>query len=423
MSENLLLIIIPIFTLIIGVFLGIYLQKSKTKSLESSIDKYEQEIEKIRVEKDNLTIQLTKTKANFENLQQKNDEQKEEAQQLQEKFTKEFENLANKILDDKSTKFTKQNKENIENILNPLKEKIESFEKKVSESQLNSKGMHSALKQQLDNLKDLNTKISKEAENLTKALKGDSKTQGNWGELVLERILEKSGLEKGIAYEVQQSFQTENGSRVIPDVVVHLPDNKKMIIDAKVSLTAYERYINSEEDEKEIHLKEHINSIKRHIEQLSAKKYEDLYEIESPDFILMFVPIETAFAIAINTENNLYNKAFEKNIVIVTPATLLATLRIIDSMWTNQKKQENAFEIAKQAAALYEKFEGFVSDLINIGKRIDDSKTEYGKAMNKLVEGRGNLIKRVENLKKLGITAKKSLPEAIIKRANENNKS
>jgi DNA recombination protein RmuC len=219
---------------------------------------------------------------------------------------------------------------------------------------------------------------------------------------------------------VQQAFTTEDGNRVFPDVVINLPDGKKMIVDSKVSLTAYEKYINEEEDElKTGYLKEHVNSIKRHVEQLGNKNYQDLYQIESPDFVLLFIPIEPAFAMALNEDTTLYNKAFEKNIVIVTPATLLATLRTIDSMWANQKQQENAFEIARQAGALYDKFEGFVSDLIKIGKKIDESKTEYSSAMNKLIEGKGNLITSVEKLKKMGAKAKKSLPESIINRANK----
>ena len=279
--------------------------------------------------------------------------------------------------------------------------------------------MHSALKEQLLGLKDLNQQMAKEATNLTKALKGDSKTQGNWGELVLERVLEKSGLEKDREYFVQQNFQREDGSRVMPDVVLHLPDSKKMIIDSKVSLTDYERMVNAEDEERTLYLKSHVNSIKKHVDQLSAKNYQDLYDIESPDFVLMFIPIEPAFAVAINEDNTLYNKAFEQNIVIVTPSTLLATLRTIDSMWNNEKQQQNAIEIARQAGALYDKFEGLVTDLTGVGKKIDAAKNDYSSAMNKLVEGKGNLISRVENIKKMGAKAKKSLPENIIKRAEE----
>jgi DNA recombination protein RmuC len=327
--------------------------------------------------------------------------------------------LANKILEEKSSKFTEQNKENMKNILSPLQEKIQLFEKKVDDTHKESIDYHAALRQQIIGLSEMNAQMSKETLNLTKALKGDSKMQGNWGELVLERVLEKSGLEKDREYYVQQSHTAVDGNRVFPDVVINLPDGKKMIVDSKVSLTAYEKYINEEDDSLKIgYLKEHVSSIKRHVEQLGEKNYHDLYEIESPDFVLLFIPIEPAFAMALNEDTTLYNKAFEKNIVIVTPSTLLATLRTIDSMWANQKQQENAMEIARQAGALYDKFQGFVEDLIKIGKKIDESKIEYGAAMNKLVEGKGNLITSVEKLKKMGAKAKKALPESILKRAD-----
>ena len=398
--------------------------KEQATSDKSNFDKQLQlsnvEKETIRTEKDSLAIQLSKKEVDFENLWERNKEQKEEVEKLQEKFTKEFENLANKILEEKSNKFTEQNKENMKNILSPLQDKIQLFEKKVEDTHKESIDYHAALRQQILGLREMNIQMSKETINLTKALKGDSKMQGNWGELVLERVLEKSGLEKGREYEVQQAFTNEDGNRVFPDVVINLPDGKKMIVDSKVSLTAYEKYINEENDSLKLgYLKEHVLSIKRHVEQLGNKNYHDLYQIESPDFVLLFIPIEPAFAMALNEDSNLYNKAFEKNIVIVTPATLLATLRTIDSMWTNQKQQENALEIARQAGALYDKFEGFVSDLIRIGKKIDETKTEYTGAMSKLVEGKGNLIVSVEKLKKMGAKAKKALPENIINRAQK----
>jgi len=376
------------------------------------------EKERIRTQKDSLAIQLSKKETDFENLWERNLEQKKEVEKLQEKFTKEFENLANKILEEKSNKFTEQNKENMNNILSPLQEKIHMFEKKVEDTHKESIDYHAALRQQILGLRDMNEQMSRETINLTRALKGDSKMQGNWGELVLERVLAKSGLEKGREYEVQQSFTNEFGQRVFPDVVINLPDGKKMVVDSKVSLTAYEKYINEEDDALRIvFLKEHVNSIKRHVEQLGDKNYHDLYQIESPDFVLLFIPIEPAFAVALNEDTALYNKAFEKNIVIVTPSTLLATLRTIDSMWANQKQQENAFEIARQAGALYDKFEGFVADLIRLGKKIEESKSEYQGAMNKLVEGKGNLVTSIEKLKKMGAKAKKALPESILKRA------
>ncbi|WP_339752165.1 DNA recombination protein RmuC [uncultured Winogradskyella sp.] len=439
MNDTLILFIAILVSAGIGTFIGLKFAQLKSKGdkstleerqlqlsntigeLKQNIEKIKTEREEIRQKKDFLNTELSRRNTEFENLQQQNLKRDEELEERQEQLRKDFELLATKILDEKSEKFTLQNKENIKQILNPLQEKIQLFEKKVDDTQKESISMHSALKEQLLGLKDLNQQMAIEATNLTKALKGDSKTQGNWGELVLERVLEKSGLEKDREYFVQQSFQLEDGSRVMPDVVLHLPGSKKMIIDSKVSLTDYERMVNSDDEVRAINLKAHVNSIKKHVDQLSAKNYQDLYDIESPDFVLMFIPIEPAFAVAINEDNSLYNKAFEQNIVIVTPSTLLATLRTIDSMWNNEKQQQNAIEIAKQAGALYDKFEGLVTDLTGVGKKIDAAKTDYSSAMNKLVEGKGNLISRVERIKKMGAKANKSLPESIIKRATEDN--
>lgn len=429
MQNMLPFLLLFIIALAIGIFIGKLIFSAKSQSekifLEENLNSLKQQLqlvnsekETIRNEKEAINIQLSKKEVDFDNLWQRNKEQKEEVEKLQERFTKEFENLANKILDEKSSKFTEQNKENMKNILSPLQEKIQLFEKKVDDTHKESISYHATLREQIFGLKEMNLQMSKETLNLTKALKGDSKMQGNWGELVLERVLEKSGLEKDREYFVQQSHTTEEGNRVFPDVIINLPDGKKMIIDSKVTLTAYERYINEEDDSlKNQHLKEHVVSINRHVEQLGNKNYQDLYQMESPDFVLLFIPIESAFAVALNEDTTLYNKAFEKNIVIVTPSTLLATLRTIDSMWTNQKQQENAIEIARQAGALYDKFEGFVGDLIKIGKKMDEAKVEYGAAMNKLTEGKGNLITSVEKLKKMGAKAKKSLPESVLKRA------
>ncbi len=438
MNIYLIYLLIGLVCLAVGYFLGNYIQDLKTRSSLSDLVAREQHLSKdvdlldqrlrdseerktrLQTEKEQLGNQIVRYESDLENLHLKNLEQKEEVEKLQEKFTKEFENLANKILEEKSLKFTERNEKNIKAILSPLNEKIQLFEKKVEESQKENISIHAALKEQLLNLQSQNLKITQEAENLTKALKGDSKMQGNWGELVLERVLEKSGLEKDREYSVQQNFTLEDGTRVLPDVIINLPDGKKMIVDSKVSLTDYERFVNADDNEQqEKFLKDHINSLRRHVDQLSAKKYEDLYEMESPDFVLLFIPIEPAFAIAINNDNSLYNKAFEKNIVIVTPSTLLATLRTIDSMWNNEKQQRNAIEIARQAGALYDKFEGFVGDLTKVGKKMDDAKNEYKGAMNKLVEGRGNIITSIEKLKKMGAKAKKSIPEPILKRAEE----
>lgn len=436
MNDSIILILGILLAAAIGAYIGMTISKLKSKSEQSTLQerelqlnqqlneiktvlsKVELERETIRQEKEFLNSELTRRNTEFDNLQQQNLKRDEELALQQEQLRKDFELLATKILDEKSEKFTLQNKENLKQILNPLHEKIQGFEKRVEDSQKESISMHSALREQLLGLKDLNQQMSKETTNLTRALKGDSKMQGNWGELVLERVLEKSGLEKDREYFMQQSFQREDGTRVMPDVVLHLPDAKKMIIDSKVSLVDYERFVNADDEERTHYLKAHVNSIRKHVDQLSAKNYQDLYDIESPDFVLMFIPIEPAFAVAINEDNSLYNKAFEKNIVIVTPSTLLATLRTIDSMWNNEKQQQNAMEIARQAGALYDKFEGFVQDLTGIGRKLDAAKNDYSSAMNKLVDGKGNLISSVERLKKMGAKAKKELPEAILKRAD-----
>lgn len=447
MPETVILLIAFILALAIGVFIGklIFSSKSATERqileernnsltlqteqlkqqyasekqlAEKQYLQIQQERDSLRTAKDSLAIQLTKKETDFDNLLERIKEQRQETEELREKFTKEFENLANKILEEKSTKFTEQNRENMKNILSPLQDKIQLFEKKVEDTHKESIDYHAALRQQILGLREMNEQMSRETLNLTKALKGDAKMQGNWGELILERVLEKSGLEKDREYFVQQSHTTDEGTRVLPDVVINLPDGKKMVVDSKVSLVAYERYINEEDDTlRLVHLKEHVNSIKRHVDQLGDKNYHDLYKMESPDFVLLFVPIESAFACALNEDTTLYNKAFERNIVIVTPSTLLATLRTIDSMWTNQKQQENALEIARQAGALYDKFEGLVSDLIMVGKRMDDGKKAYEGAMGKLTNGRGNIIVSIEKLKKMGAKAKKSLPDNIVNRA------
>ena len=386
---------------------------------ENTISKLNNDKNSLGEEKHAIDIRLSDKVSELKYLEEKLQENKADVEKLQEKFTKDFEILANRILEEKSSTFTKQNKENLKNILEPLQEKIQTFEKKVEDTHKESIDYHAALRQQIVGLKDLNLQMSKETINLTKALKGDSKTQGNWGELVLERVLEKSGLEKDREYFVQQSFTNDEGKRILPDVVIHLPDAKKMIIDSKVSLTAYEQYINADDDNEKAHfIKEHVNSLKRHIEQLSEKKYEDIYKIESPDFVLLFIPIEPAFAVALNADNQLYNKAFEKNIVIVTPTTLLATLRTIDSMWNNEKQQRNAIEIALQAGRLYDQFVNLTEDLIKVGNQLKTVQGSYDVSMKKLT-GSGNLIKKVESIKKLGAKGTKNFNDKLLERAIE----
>ncbi|MBA6151289.1 DNA recombination protein RmuC [Gelidibacter maritimus] len=459
MNDSIILIISILVSGVIGAYIGITITKLKNKSEQSTLEErilnlqqllhnsraqYDLEIEKmeqnnaaqisslndslakiekdrefIRNEKDFLNTELTRKNADFENLFTKHQEQKAEVEKLQEKFTLEFENLANKILDEKSTKFTTQNKENINAILKPLHEKIQHFEKRVEETNKEDITRSADLRRQIIGLKELNEQMSKETTNLTKALKGDTKMQGNWGELVLERVLERSGLQKDSEYFVQQSFTTEEGKRVLPDVVISLPGDKKMIIDSKVSLVAYERYINDvDETERASHLKNHLISIRKRVSELGEKNYHQLYDMESPDFVLLFIPIESAFAIASMEYPALYNDAFDKNIIIVTPTTLLAVLKTIDSMWQNEKQKANAIEIATQAGRLYDSFVNLTDELIKVGNQIGTVQKSYDSAMIKLT-GKGNLIKRVETLKTLGAKASKQQNEKLLKRAND----
>lgn len=390
------------------------------QDLNNRLDKLENQYIEVNKEKNNLEVLLAQQRTSSEKANEKHAEAQQEIEKLNEKFTKEFENLANKILDEKSTKFTDQNKKNIEQILHPLQEKILMFEKRVEDTHKDTIDRQSSLKQQILGLKELNQQMSKETTNLTKALKGDAKMRGNWGELILERVLEKSGLIKGSEYEVQQSFRTEDGKTLFPDVIINLPGDKKMIIDSKVSLNAYERYVN-EEDEiaQDSHLKDHINALKKHVNDLSSKNYQNLYRIESPDFVLLFIPIEPAFAIALNNDSSLYNDAFQKNIIIVTPTTLLATLRTIDSMWKNEKQKKNSMNIANEAAKLYDQFVLLTDELLKLGKQLQTVEGTYTATMKKLT-GKGNLIGKVERLKKLGVDASKDINRDLLKRTEAN---
>lgn len=348
------------------------------------------------------------------------DKRIQDVEQLQKKFQSEFENLAQKILDEKSSKMNEQNKESIRLLLDPLRERITDFSKKVEDSNKQNLTFHETFKVELRHMQEQSLLMQNEAANLVKALKGDNKMQGNWGEMVLERILEKSGLRKDMEYAVQQSFTTEDGKRLMPDVIINLPDDKKFIIDSKVSLVHYEQLVNTDsEEEKETYAKLHLNSIQRHIKELSEKRYEDLYEVNSPEFVILFIAIEPAFAVALQRDPLLYSKAFDQNIILVTPTTLLATLRTIDSMWNTERQHKHALEIAQKAGALHDKFVGFIEDMNKVGQRMNDAKKTYEEAMNKLHTGRGNVVSSIHKLRELGAKAKKDLPEANLNKALE----
>ncbi|WP_370088725.1 DNA recombination protein RmuC [Ekhidna sp.] len=394
------------------------LEMERSKKLAEEFQQLNDELRREREEVIHLNNQNSTLKANYQNLQIRLEEQKGELGQLQEKFALEFKNLANEIFEEKSKKFTDQNKTNLHELLNPLGQKLTEFEKKVEQTNKESLERSTALREQIIGLRELNDRMTKEAENLTKALKGDVKMQGNWGEVILERILEKSGLEKDREYIVQETLHSEAGRRLRPDVIIKLPDNKNLVIDAKMSLVAYEKYMNEEDEvKKEQHLKDHIISVKAHVKGLAEKNYHQLFDGGSLDYVLMFVPIESAFALVVQHGGELYNEAHEKSIIIVSPATLVATLRTVSSIWKHEYQNRNALEIARQGGALYDKFKAFVDDLIEVGKSLDKSKQQYGQAMNKLVEGKDNLIRKTERLKELGSKTSKSMDEKLLYRA------
>ena len=412
-------IIFLIIGVVIGAFAAFFIAKAKFGSgnsfLTQQLQKNENDLSAERDKVLKLNSELSSLNSDYRNLQEKLDEQKSEIEELQSKFVKEFENLANKILDEKSSKFTLQNKENLDQILKPLNENIKAFEKKVEDVYVNDTKERATLAQQIKTLHDLNQQMSRDATNLTNALKGETKSQGNWGEFILESLLEKSGLVKDREYFLQESITSEGGRRYQPDVIIRLPENKSVIIDSKVSLIAYEKFNSAEnEDERLGSIKEHILSIRNHIKNLNGKNYQNLYGINGLDFVLMFLPIEPAFSLALQNDSGLFQEAYDKNIVIVSPTTLLATLRTIASMWRQENQNKNAIEIARQSGALYDKFVGFVEDLQTIGSRIEQTQNAYSDAMKKLSTGRGNLLNSAEKIRKLGAKTSKTLPQSMI---------
>jgi DNA recombination protein RmuC len=362
-----------------------------------------------------LGIEVATLKTINENLAEKLENQKTEIENLQKRLTTEFENIATKILRERSEEFSVSNHKNLSEILNPLKERILNFEKKVDETYDKELRDKISLREEVRKLTELNTRVSEEANNLTKALKGDVKKQGNWGEVILERVLERSGLTRGQEYEREEVVDGADSTVQRPDVIIHLPDSKHIIIDSKVSLVAYERFVSSDSDEHRIlHLKEHINSLRSHVKLLSEKNYQNAQNLNTPDFVLMFLPIEASFSVAVQGDGEIFSYAWERKIVIVSPTTLLATLRTISSIWKQENQTKNAQEIARLSGALYDKFIGFAEDMAKIKTNIDRTSGAFDDAMKKMKDGNGNIIRTAEKIKELGAkTGGKSLPSGF----------
>lgn len=384
--------------------------QTQTVALKDDLSFAEQEIRKLSA------LQATdETKLAF--LEEKLVNQKSELEQLQRQARLEFEQLANRLLEEKSERFTLQNKTQLDGLLQPLRERIKEFNENIEQKFVEETKQRSTLKQEIEHLRSLNAQLSQDANNLVAALKGETKSQGDWGEFRLELLLEKAGLEKDIHYKVQPSFRDVQGKQKRPDFVIQLPESKHLIIDSKVSLVAYEQFFNCEEEQQKDHyLRQHVESIQRHVKDLSSKNYQQLYQINSPDYLLLFVPIEPAFSVAMQHSSRLFLDALEQNIVIVTSSTLLATMRTVAYIWKQERQKKNVLEIAWQSGLLYDKFVGFIDDLKQIGQRLEDAQTAYQAAFNKLKTSPkygDTLIGRAERIKKLGAKTSKSLPSDL----------
>lgn len=365
--------------------------------------------------------QLSRAEAQNQQLSEKIAQHDQSLANTLEQMQLQFKNMANAIFEDKSKHFTDLNRQQLDQVLQPLRERLKDFETQVQTTHKENIAQQAGLFNELKNLKELNQQMSTEARNLTKALKGENKTQGNWGEVVLLRILERSGLSLNQEYRIQESLATEDGRRLQPDITILLPEQKYLVIDSKVSLVDYERFVNSaDEAEQQAALKRHLQSMRRHVQSLSGKAYDQLYGSGSPDFVLLFVPIEPAFIVAVQQDAELFNEAFDKNIVIVSTSTLLATLRTIASIWRQENQNRNAQEIARQAGSLYDKFTAFAEDLRKVGNQIELAGKSHESAMNKLVSGKDNLVRKAERLRELGAKTTKQQEQRMLDEAEDN---
>ena len=419
MEINIYLIATLLVSLLFLITLFLYLKKKEQNAylmqtmqeLQEKLNFSEKHNVALEDENNKLSIKNAVLQSQYEQEVTSSQEKLKLLQEAKEELSREFKNLSNQIFEDKSKQFSSLNKEQLELLLKPFREQISSFSKASREQfEVELKDRH-LLKSELQHLKQMNEQLAQEALNLTKALKGENKTQGNWGELVLENILEQSGLREGVEYELQATLKSEEGKSYRPDVIIHMPQERDIIVDSKVSLSAYERFVNEEDPSlKAKYLKEHIASISSHIKELSAKKYEKLEGVNSLDFVLMFMPIEGAFLLALEQDGEFFKRAYEENILVVSPSTLLVTLRTIEHIWRTQRQEEHAKKIAKEAEGMYEKLVGFVEELQKVGTHLGRAQDSYDTALNRLQSGKGNVIKRAQNIVKLGLKPKKSLP-------------
>jgi DNA recombination protein RmuC len=398
-----------------AIFFGLSYQR-----VQSDNQSFKAQVSELQSQTQLLSNQLTKALAELDSEKRVSQEKLEQFNESKIQLTDHFKTLAQEILEEKSQRFATQNQQNLDLLLKPLQEKISDFRKRVDDVYSEETKERASLQTEIHNLTALNLKMSQDANALTKALRGDSKAQGNWGELVLETILENCGLRKGHEFDVQDTQRNDDGNLVYPDVVIHLPDSKHVVIDSKVSISAYTRSVQTDDpDQQALELTAHVNSIRSHMSGLSAKNYQDLYGLGAIDFVLMFIPIEPAFLAAISHQSGLFQEALQKNIVLVCPSTLHATMRTIAHVWRQEHQNRNAQEIARQCAALYDKFVGFVSDLDNVGDKISQTQKSFDEAYKKLSTGNGNLVRTAQKVRELGVKPNKSLPTPLVEKSEE----
>ena len=397
--------------------------EERSRMLEQQNNAIQQQLKEKEALINGLNSQLSRKTTENEGLNEKLSTLKKDIEKLQDNFRNEFKNLANDILEEKTKKFTEQNRTKLDEILKPLSEKIREFEKKVEDTYDKESKQRFSLEKEIKNLAELNQQISKEANNLTHALKGQTKTQGNWGEIILESILEKSGLVRDREYTVQASYTNTEGKRLQPDVIIAYPGERSLVVDSKVSLLAYERFSSAEtKEEQDRALKDHLLSVRTHISELSSKNYQDLYQLKGLDFVILFMPVEPAYLIAMQAEPDLWSYAYERRVLLISPTNLIAVLRMISNLWRVEYQNKNAVEIARQSADLLDKFVGFLEDLEDVGHKLESTRQSFDASMNKLSTGKGNLIRRAEKIKELGAKPAKEIPKNLLEKSDIDDK-